>query len=155
MFLLAGTKCVPQCPPGLLTNVINGDCLTVCPDGTYEDTADDSCRRTEHDLRRQRPLLIVFAACDARCATCVGPAADQCTGCPAGTFLNGSVCLSLCPNGTYGRENPNECVEICPPGTYPRESDRTCQGRRERLSMLKLSLTLLQECRRSSDSCRT
>ena len=34
-------------------------------------------------------VCVLRAECDASCATCSGPDADQCTSCPAGNFLNG------------------------------------------------------------------
>jgi cysteine-rich repeat protein len=62
-------------------------------------------------------FLDVPPLCDATCATCTGPASNQCTSCTAGRFLSGSQCLpchSTC--ATCFGPLDNQCTS-CPVGT--------------------------------------
>ena len=43
------------------------------------------------------------APCDASCATCSGPTANECLSCPSNGFLANSSCVAECPNGTFAQ----------------------------------------------------
>ncbi|KCV68147.1 hypothetical protein H696_05413 [Fonticula alba] len=74
-----------------------GTCVASCPDGTGPD-ADRFCR-----------------PCHGSCATCKGPAANQCTSCPQG--------MSLSP----GADSTGTCTSSCAPGTYFDVGASACQ----------------------------
>lgn len=87
-------------------------CKTTCPSGQYPE-----------------PSALQCASCDNACFTCSG-SSSYCTGCKAGTYLFGSVCLSDCPVGYMKGTSPNKCIQcevsmvsyngsclsVCPPG---------------------------------------
>lgn len=74
-------------------------CRTACPSTQFADDIDRICRK-----------------CDASCYTCAG-SSSFCTGCTNGTYLNGSMCLTNCPDGYEKQTSPNKC-KVCPQLTY-------------------------------------
>ncbi|RIA86199.1 insulin-like growth factor binding protein [Glomus cerebriforme] len=129
-----------KCKPG--TFLSNGNCFENCPDGTYGDPTDFTCK-----------------VCDLSCANCKGPGTNECTKCPINNFgLNGVCSSNLCPSGFIALNTictkchidclecsgpginqctkcpPNrpiltkdgQCIEICPMGTYADENGQ-CQ----------------------------
>ncbi|KCV69785.1 hypothetical protein H696_03230 [Fonticula alba] len=100
------------CGGGLLLTR-QGDCVAVCPAGTYG--TDESCQ-----------------PCDVSCATCVGGQADQCASCAAGLALaevadGVGSCRSTCPTGEYHDVPSGSCMPCdaaCATCNGP--SDRDC-----------------------------
>ncbi len=70
-------QCVTCDPIGVHAFLYNGQCVLRCPDGTYADH-ENVCR-----------------ACHARCETCTGPRATDCTGC----VDNACARRGMCPQG--------------------------------------------------------
>lgn len=68
-----------------------GDCVTVCPEGRYNDG-------------------ITCSECAEFCGLCV--AADNCTTCVDGAYFYGYECMDVCPNGTT-TEDPYCLSESC------------------------------------------
>ena len=86
------TKCT-KCPAG--TFFYKGNCLTICPDDTYEGT-DNEC-----------------FPCSPNCRTC-SVTSDNCESCPPGLKLSKGECKSECP------ERTTEVNDICVPCSDPR-----------------------------------
>ena len=65
-----------------------------------------------------------FPACAAGCAMCSGPAPDQCTTCPAGSYAAGGTCAACttCAAGSYASTPCTSAADtVCTPcadGTY-------------------------------------
>lgn len=81
-----------------------GACLDDCtPLGTWGNTSAGACE-----------------SCSPTCATCTGPAANECLSCRQSSlapFLHGSVCVSACPiNGTFAlvEAGKGECAACDP-----------------------------------------
>lgn len=73
-------------------------------------------------------IAAALPSCHASCATCSGPAANQCTTCGPGEYLSGGTCTtcSTCGAGTYQSAactaNANtvcSACSTCSSGTYP------------------------------------
>src|SRR5207237_105208 len=91
------------CPPNRPI-LQGGQCIEVCPMGTYDDE-NGTCQK-----------------CNAECSTCVGPRADQCLGCSDQNkvLLDGS-CSGSCPAGSELNKFERLCQDldtgaILPPG---------------------------------------
>lgn len=78
-------------------------CHTICPDGSYPDTATNEC-----------------FACPYNCKTCKNDI--ECSSCVEGFFFNNGACINPCPEGFYGSCNKNTC-ERC------HDSCGTCKGK--------------------------
>ncbi|KCV69805.1 hypothetical protein H696_03261 [Fonticula alba] len=111
---LAG-QCVFSCEGCLTCDPATGACLT-CPEGKILSSASpatcaDACAADEYVLQPEAPDAAPrCAACHESCATCSGPAADQCTSCPAGFFVQDSVfCVAVCPVGFFGDADTWQC----------------------------------------------
>ena len=85
------TKCT-KCPAG--TFFYKGNCLTLCPDDTYEGT-DNEC-----------------FPCSPNCKTC-SVTSDNCESCPPGLKLSKGECKSECPERTT--EVDGTCVPCSDP----------------------------------------
>ncbi|CAJ0748622.1 7785_t:CDS:10 [Entrophospora sp. SA101] len=72
-----------KCPSNRPVLTKDGQCIEVCPMGTYLDST-GKCQQ-----------------CNKKCSSCVGPDADQCLGCSnqSNVLIDGS-CNSSCPPGT-------------------------------------------------------
>ena len=76
----------------------NGQCIGACPPDYELDTDDNTCKP------------VVCEVCHSTCATCFGPAADECTSCAgAGVALLGGSCVSDCLSGSFADSNDNIC----------------------------------------------
>ncbi len=74
---------------------MNGNvCVNMCPDSKFVNTTTNTCD-----------------ACDSTCATCYSPngPATRCLSCPNNFYLNGEICVSVCPNGKYANSQSNQC----------------------------------------------
>ncbi|EAR86683.2 bowman-birk serine protease inhibitor family protein (macronuclear) [Tetrahymena thermophila SB210] len=84
-------------------------------------TAPSALINIQHNLRQIvvlewicfNDIRLWIDTCDETCASCNGPAPNQCTSCPAGATLNTGKCT--CPAGQYGSNY--QCV-TCPAGTW-------------------------------------
>ncbi|MCL2776463.1 MAG: polysaccharide deacetylase family protein [Polyangiaceae bacterium] len=75
------------------------------------------------DIAKKLPVQ-----CNASCATCTGPGADQCDSCAAGKFLAAGTCTacSTCANGSYQAASCNASTDtVCAPCDA---SCATCTG---------------------------
>lgn len=91
--------CFKSCPPPLLTDMTNNTaarpglwCLSDCPFGSYNSTADASCR-----------------SCDVLCNDCVGPGPDHCTSCTHVVSSDGS-CATDCLSYEYVQDGV--CIKV-------------------------------------------
>jgi hypothetical protein len=76
----------------------NGQCIGACPPDYELDTDDNTCKP------------VVCDACHSTCATCFGPAADECTTCTGvGVALLEGSCVSDCLSGSFADSNDNIC----------------------------------------------
>ncbi|KAL4504946.1 hypothetical protein ABPG73_021793, partial [Tetrahymena malaccensis] len=106
-------------------------CLSKCPDGYYQSSADNSCVQCNkscstcssisqcsscitpfiffnNQCLSQCPQGYYFSlisnqckSCSKSCQSCSGPEESQCITCVPGTYLQGTTCLSTCQEGYY------------------------------------------------------
>ena len=100
----SNTGCLPYSDTTLATSSFNCNACFVA--ATYLDSGTGTC-----------------LACNANCATCVGPNANHCLTCPVGTTLAGAPGLStcLCPSNAYPNPSAAACA-LCNVGCV------TCNG---------------------------
>jgi len=75
--------------------LVDGQWDCACLPGWYDDG--DSCM-----------------SCNASCTICTGPTSAECQACADGYFLEGQICVLVCPEGTFGKLPDNVC-ESCNP----------------------------------------
>lgn len=73
-----------------------GQCLGICPDGTYPDYTNSVCQ-----------------ACGVRCEKCIN-SANICSSCISPYFLLATQCLDECPSETY-YESDGKCIQCKAP----------------------------------------
>jgi hypothetical protein len=71
-------------------------------------------------------LFIVLNLCDPTCATCSGATATTCLSCVPGLFLQGSVCIGICPFYTMPVERL--CVVACPAYYFLNTLNNYCES---------------------------
>ena len=96
----------------------NSSCLSVCPDGFYENTTDHSCY-----------------ACDEKCEIC----SQNSTFC--------QVCNSTVgPTESFWFSANSSCLLACPDGFYEDYVDHKCYACDNKCSLCDVNSTFCQEC---------
>ena len=94
-------------------------------------------------------------ACPANCLRCVGPADNQCTACPRGSFLFNGRCLKgACPDGYYANKKQcHRCHMSCAACT----GTRCCLGEfiSSELNIVKACCLILSRSFANSSVCLT
>ncbi|KCV70976.1 serine/threonine protein kinase [Fonticula alba] len=78
-----------------------GRCMASCPE--------------RHFAQADHPSGPRCVPCHASCASCAGPGANQCLGCPEGALLHQDHCRADCPPGFFGCHPARQC-RACPDG---------------------------------------
>ncbi|KCV70978.1 serine/threonine protein kinase [Fonticula alba] len=78
-----------------------GRCMASCPE--------------RHFAQADHPSGPRCVPCHASCASCAGPGASQCLGCPEGALLHQDHCRADCPPGFFGCHPARQC-RACPDG---------------------------------------
>nr|CAG8490182.1 2472_t:CDS:2 [Entrophospora candida] len=100
-----------KCPSNRPVLTKDGQCIEVCPMGTYLDST-GKCQQ-----------------CNAKCSSCVGPKANQCLGCSnQSNVLIGGSCNGSCPSGTKLIKSERLCQseandQVVPPQPATNNSD--------------------------------
>ncbi|KCV73463.1 serine/threonine protein kinase [Fonticula alba] len=121
--VLSNGRCLVSCPPG--TGALNGECQTCPRGGSGGCTACAQSTETTlsctvcHEDHYVDPLTGACQWCNPACASCIGPAVDECTACPA-TAADGAE-LWLHATGPAG-----ECLRVCPAGFAADVASKSC-----------------------------
>uniref|UniRef100_A0A8C6ZU05 Proprotein convertase subtilisin/kexin type 5 n=1 Tax=Nothoprocta perdicaria TaxID=30464 RepID=A0A8C6ZU05_NOTPE len=128
-FYLLGGVCVSECGAGFFKDSISRECeachksCATCVGYSYKDCT--TCRNNLQLSRGQclnprnvRPdgkfwsgAKTQVQSCDPSCRTCEKDA-NLCTSCPEGKFLSHDMCVSQCPEQTFGNAQSGKC-EMC------------------------------------------
>ncbi|CAJ0828318.1 2106_t:CDS:10 [Entrophospora sp. SA101] len=107
-----------KCPSNRPVLTKDGQCIEVCPMGTYLDST-GKCQQ-----------------CNKKCSSCVGPDADQCLGCSnqSNVLIDGS-CNSSCPPGTKLIKSERLCQneennQLVPPQPAANSGNDTAQEKK-------------------------
>ncbi|KAL4460396.1 hypothetical protein ABPG74_000147 [Tetrahymena malaccensis] len=88
----------------------NNSCLSICPNGTYQNSSNLRCD-----------------SCDEYCGTCRGPSKQDCLTCAPPLFGTGSSCFPSCGIGEFGDLITRKCSTSCNSGYYKDSVNRICQ----------------------------
>lgn len=97
------------CTTGLYYNPLSGTCVSICPNGYYQNPYNTACEK-----------------CASSCQQCYGEP-TTCTGCVSTAnnpqyFYNATnatnVCFSICPDGTYASVSGYLCLPCDSAGAY-------------------------------------
>ena len=121
------TNCTTCTAPGTYYLPLDSSCVTTCPDGYYPDlTASYPYNLCKECYQYSQPSNL-----DGTCATCSGPASNECLSCNASQFLDSSsMCVNVCPTGWWGNSTSRKCQTCFQASTLsdPIQSCYTCTG---------------------------
>ena len=99
-----GTQACISCTKSTGTYLVNGNCVFVCPTGTYSDLTSQSCLN-----------------CSYNCISC--SSSQSCSSCSSGYFLYLGQCVTTCPNGTFAK---GVTCNPCSTGCFQCSNSYTC-----------------------------
>ena len=125
-FSASGSSSCITCPPGLYsttTGASSSASCSLCPAGTYS-MSGTTCLPCDPGTYSTRGM----SYCGSGCPIGTFIQGSACIRCPAGTFSNttNSTACTACLTGTYSLPGSSQCNSICPPGAYAQTGTSNC-----------------------------
>ncbi len=106
-------SCVPT---DIITYASGGQCVTVCPPGSFGNNVSYACTGTCPPQQYGDPATHLCTLCPPTCSACTSSV--NCQVCQIGaTLAIDNMCYSNC-NSTYKYSFDGKCWNTCPNGTY-------------------------------------